>query len=334
MTTNERISRFVSRARRRRGAGVLSAETARVLDRASAGGDLYLRARRLADGLHQGRHRTPHRGASIEFFDFRQYAPGDPVSRIDWKLLGRTDRPFIRRFHQDAQLSVTIVLDASASMEFASLGGDRSDATTKLDRARELAAALAFLAVRQGDRAGLVVVGAGATRVLAPASGWGALHAIVREIERAAPESGERDATLASGLDAAALALRDRGIVVAIGDALEDAGALLDAMARLRSSGRGGGTARRAREVALIHLLAPDELAIPATHGAARLVDPETMRSVRTNPATIRDGYAGLVREHCERLRQGMLAMDGRCVLATTSDEPLETLRRLLVPRS
>ena len=349
-----RVNRFVSRLRPRASRALLSPDTARSLDRASASGDLYLRARRLVEGLYQGRHRTPHRGASTEFYDFRPYTPGDPLTRVDWKLFGRTDRYYVRRFHQDAQLSVTIVLDASASMDFASADDSARDASgaraTKFRRAQELAAAIAFLAVRQGDRVGLVIVGgapseAGAPveegpRVIAPASGWGALHRCVEALESTSVSVWARGgpggasggaATLADGFEACSLLLRDRGIVFGLGDALEDAGALLGAAARLQSGGRAGAAARRAmRDVSLVHVLSRDELELPRLANAARFVDPESARSVRTSPRAVADRYAGLIHEHCEALRLGVLSLGGRYVLATPSDDPIETLRRLV----
>ena len=325
---------------------MLSSADARALDRASASGDLELRARRLVEGLYHGRHRTPHRGASTEFFDFRHYAPGDPIARIDWKLFGRTDRYFIRRFHQDAQLSVTLVVDASASMDFAMVEGssDKSaDAgATKFRRAQELAAALAFLTIRQGDRVGLVIVGAADADgpvVVAPGTGWATLHTAIDTLERTKPAphtSGAPmpGATLADGFEAASHLLRDRGLVIAIGDALEDPDALLGAAARLQSAGRSGATARRLmRDVVLIQILAHDELSLPALASAARFVDPESPASVRTSPQAVAARYAGLIHDHCERLRLGMLALGGRYVLATPVEDGVETLRRLVTPR-
>lgn len=333
---------------------LLSPDAARSLDRASAGGDLSIRARRLVEGLYQGRHRTPHRGASTEFYDFRPYTPGDPLTRIDWKLFGRTDRHYVRRFHQDAQLSVTIVLDASASMDFASAedASRRRDESgvrvTKFRRAQELAAALAFLAVRQGDRVGLVIAGgapleAGGPesdepRVVVPGAGWGALHRCVEALERTGVSAWARGggssggrATLAPGFDACSLLLRDRGIVIGIGDALEDLPGLLSSVARLKSAGRSGAAARRTmRDVSLIHVLSRDELELPQLSSAARFVDPETHASVRTSPRVVADRYAGLIHEHCEALRLGIQSLGGRYALATPADDPVETLRRFL----
>ncbi len=345
-----RVNRFVSRLRPRASRALLPPDTARALDRASASGDLYLRARRLVEGLYQGRHRTPHRGASTEFYDFRPYTPGDPLSRVDWKLFGRTDRYFVRRFHQDAQLTVTLIVDASASMDFASVdaGGGAGAGATKYRRAQELAAALAFLAARQGDRVGLILVGGmpvdggvraePGPRVIPPASGWPALHACVEALESTvpspAPARGEGEGgrgTLARGFEAATHLLRDRGLVIALGDALEDADALLGAAALLRSAGREGSAARRVRrDVGLVHLLTRDELELPPMSAAARFIDPESSAVVRTSPRAVAERYTSLIHEHCDALRLGLLSLAGRYVLATPADEPVEMLRRLI----
>jgi len=90
-------------------------------------GDLLLTARRMVDGLYAGRHRSPRRGQSAEFYDFRPYSPGDEPRRVDWKLFGRTDRLYVRRFRHDAELAVHLLLDRSSSTDFAALRA-RNDA--------------------------------------------------------------------------------------------------------------------------------------------------------------------------------------------------------------
>ncbi len=328
MSEREPITEGVLGLRRRRRraarARLLRPETTRALD---ASGDLLLRARTLAEGVYQGRHRTPDRGASTEFFDYRAYAPGDPVARIDWRLYGRTERYYLRRFHQDAQLALTLLVDASASMDFSGLR-PAEDARTKLGLARELAAALAYLAIRQGDRVGLVVAGADRPAVVPCGAGVPALHAVVRTLERT---NAARHGTAGSPLPAAGEAMqhasRGRGLAIVLGDALDDFGAMRSALARLRfESGRGG------RDVVLLQILTDDELR-PEGLGPARLVDAEADLSVRTDVARVADRYAELVDAHVAGLRATLLELGGRYRLVRTREDPVSVLRDVLAAR-
>src|SRR5690606_15362353 len=123
-------------------------------------GGLMFVARRLVDGLYAGRHLSPQVGMGQDFHDYRPYAPGDDLADLDWKLLGRTDRLYVRRYHRQTDLPVHLMVDASASMHFAGLAktgqplsAERSP--TKYRMACLLAAAVAFLVTRQSERVGL-----------------------------------------------------------------------------------------------------------------------------------------------------------------------------------
>lgn len=327
--------------------GLLPAGAAMGIERA---GGLLLVARTLAEGVYQGRHRTPDRGASTEFFDYRPYVPGDPTHLVDWRLWGRSDRLYIRRYRQEAQLTVMLVVDGSASMDFAGVAPSPG-APTKLRRAQELAAALAYLTVRQGDRVGLIATGHAPAdrRVVRAASGWGALHAVVASLEslRAAggrAGAGEPDAetpNLAAGLRLAAAVNPRRGLVIAIGDALDDAPAFLRAAGRLRYGAAGSATsaaagAARGSEVALVQVLTDDELDLGrlAASGPARLRDVERGTRVRTDPRAVAASYNELIRAHVESLRAGMLNLLGRYALCRTSAGPMAALRALLTPHA
>ena len=125
-------------------------------------GGLSLFARRPMQGNVSGRHPSPHRGASVEFAEYRKYVPGDDLRRLDWRAFGRTDRFYVKEFEADTNLRCCLVLDTSGSMEFGSAG------TSKLEYARRIAAALAYLAVQQGDAVGLSCVAEGIERSIPP----------------------------------------------------------------------------------------------------------------------------------------------------------------------
>ncbi len=118
-------------------------------------GALPLLARKPMLGNVSGRHASPHRGASVEFAEYRKYVPGDDLRRLDWRAYGRSDRFFVKEFEADTNLRLVLVLDTSGSMDFGSVG------MTKLDYARRVAATLGYLAIQQGDAVGLACVAGG-----------------------------------------------------------------------------------------------------------------------------------------------------------------------------
>jgi len=307
-----------------RHAPLLDPRTATAIESAP---DLYLTARTMVEGLYQGRHQTRQRGASTEFYDFRAYAPGDPAQRVDWKVFGRTDRLYVRRFRHTSQLTVMIVVDRSASMNFA---GFRADTSTKDRRARELAAALAFLAIRQSDRVGLVLsAGNDTLHAIPPATGRNALHAIITSLESMScePPGNERPDTLAAGIEAAARMLTRRSLIIALSDALDDPQSILATAAQVRHGmgAVGGG----GHDLALIQTLTPDELDISALTGA-KLIDSESRAAVRTMGRDIAPRYQQAFTEHQRQIREGFTGLGARAMIAMTNDPPIESLRAFL----
>ncbi len=296
----------------------------------SVGGEadhrLVLRAERLARAAEQGRHRSTERGASNEFYDFRPYEPGDPLAGIDWRLYGRSDRYFVRRFHQDARLGVGVVVDASASMDHAGLGA-QAGTPTKLERAVELAAATLALAVRNGDKAGATVVdGVAPPRVVPIGAGRAALMRSAGLLARAKPGAlggragadSEEPGPIAQGL-ASVLAAGKRatgGVIVCFGDGFEALGPLGAAMGGLRRTGR---------TLVLVRVLAADEHA-GALRGEHTLVDPETGKRVRGV-----DGprIEAALRAHESALGALAARLGVRVLTAGHADEPAAVLRRV-----
>src|SRR5580658_5172173 len=130
-----------------------------VLSRLAA---VSLFARRPMLGTVSGRHPSPHRGASVEFAEYRKYVAGDDLRRLDWRVYGRTDRFFVKEFEADTNLRCCFILDTSGSMDFGSTG------ITKIEYARKLAGSLAYLAIQQGDAVGISCVAKKVVRSLPP----------------------------------------------------------------------------------------------------------------------------------------------------------------------
>src|SRR6478609_3602346 len=132
---------------------------AKVLSRLSG---LPLMARRPMQGNVSGRHPSPHRGASIEFAEYRKYVPGDDLRRLDWRAYGRSDRFYVKEFEADTNLRCCFVLDTSGSMDFGSGG------VSKIEYARKVAGTLGYIAMQQGDAVGLACVAGGIVRNIPP----------------------------------------------------------------------------------------------------------------------------------------------------------------------
>src|SRR5262245_49837946 len=177
-------------------------------------GDLTLAARTVVDGFMYGVHHSRIPGAGLEFSQYRSYQPGDDLRRIDWKLFGRSDRYFIREAESETSITVRIILDATGSM------AHTEDGVSKFDYARFLAAALALLAVRQGDAIGLYTLSDGAAMTIRPRREASHLHRILHTLERLSP-SGRWPVW--SSLERAMTPDPERGVTIVIGDFHEHA---------------------------------------------------------------------------------------------------------------
>jgi uncharacterized protein (DUF58 family) len=247
-------------------------------------GPLQLPVRQVADGQPGGLHRSLRRGGGVEFSEHKEYAPGDDLRHLDWKAYARTDRYFVKRYEQEVHATLTLVLDASASMQFHDLrGGD------KFDTVRLLFAALALVLVRQGDAVGLVVVGRPELNLAA--------HAGVRQFTQLCERLESCTPAGQAGLDqlgpASWRGLDLNGIAVVASDVLVQPEL---AVAPLRDLQRAG------MDVLLLHTLHPRERDLDFG-GPTTLACPETGDRRLVDPRLARADFVGLMHAHCERLR-------------------------------
>lgn len=202
--------------------------------------------RASGSGGASGKHRTTARGHSRDFAQHRPYAPGDEARGIDWKAYARLDRFYVREYRAEDRIPVFVLLDRSGSMGYA--GGGRP---TKLDAARNAAAGVAWLALQQGDEAGLVEFSSSASLALTPRAGAAQLGAFDGALEALSP-AGETD--LAAAISAAAEELPRRGLCVLVSDLMGDTAATLKA-AR--------GLVARRHELLVLRVIDPDERDFP-----------------------------------------------------------------------
>ena len=311
--------------------------SAQIFDSASSlahAANRLSRAVAHADPTSHGRHLSRARGGSNEFFDFRPYVPGDPSHRIDWRLFGRTDRLFLRRFRHEGRSNTIIVLDASASMAFAGIDA-HPRAESKWSRALVLAAALAMASARGWDRAGLVVASdTPAQDIIPPGSGPAHLARILATLGRSTPSvRSPTGRALAAGLEAAAaLASRDTRVLV-LSDALDDPSTLFASAASQwqATAGRSFADPGRSQTAAmrLLQLLTPDEIR-PDPSSSFRAVDPESETHATDWTFDSADPYADALERHVQDVRTTFERRGGRHLLTTTAHDPLEQLRWLL----
>ncbi len=230
---------------------------------------LELRAKVVVEGLWKGMHRSPYHGFSVEFSEYRAYVQGDDPRYIDWKVLARSDRTYIKKFEDETNLRCQLVIDHSKSMNFGSLG------YTKADYAATLAATLASFLMKQGDAAGLTTFADGIEEHLPPRNRPGHLRRIISELERPAKAAGT---SLALSVGQLAELLRKRGMICLITDLLAPVEHLEKQLALLSAMGH---------DLVLFHLMDRAEIDFnfeksahfrDAETGVERFVDPQLVR--------------------------------------------------------
>jgi len=233
-------------------------------------GTLELVARTVVDGLLTGLHRSPHFGFSQEFAEYRAYNEGDDLRFVDWNVYARTDRAYIKRFRGETNTSVTLLLDASASMGYGEI--------SKLDQSRYLAASLAYLTRKQHDALGLTIFDEGIRELFAPTSKPDSLMRVLGMLENTTAGSGT---DLLGSLSLLRANMTKRGLVILISDLYADPDSILDALQPLAHAGQ---------DVAVFHVLDPGELK-PELKSISAMVDLETDETVVVDPEFLRTDY-------------------------------------------
>src|SRR6478736_2316640 len=177
-------------------------------------GTLELKARTIVEGFLSGLHRSPFKGFSVEFAEYRQYIPGDDLSTIDWKVYARSDRYYIKKFEEETNLDCHLLLDVSGSMGY---GGHHG--MTKFEYGAVLAASLGFLMNRQRDAVGLTAFDENIVSMLPASSRSGHLRAVLLTLDRLRPG---RQTNVSKPLHQVADSVSKRGMVVLISDLLDD----------------------------------------------------------------------------------------------------------------
>jgi uncharacterized protein (DUF58 family) len=252
-------------------------------------GTMELKARTVVEGFLSGLHRSPYKGFSVEFAEYRQYLPGDDLSTLDWKVYARTDRHYVKKFEEETNLECHVLLDLSASMAYKG-----SAPMTKLEYGSVLAASLAFLMNRQRDATGLIAFEDRIVFRMPAGARPGHLHALLLALERLEPG---RRSDVGRPLHQLAEALTKRSMVVLISDMLDNPEPVIKGLKHLKFRGT---------DVVVFQVLDPHELTFPF-RGPSRFRDLETDQEITAEPSSIRTAYlrelAGLTLRYDRELR-------------------------------
>lgn len=250
--------------------------------------NLMVFARTIVEGWFAGRHKSPHFGFSAEFVEHKPYAHGDDIAHIDWRVYARTKKLYSRKYLEETDMTVHLFVDASPSMDYTGPKRER-----KYSRVARIAAALAYLMIRQGDKAAIGLFADGMIDQVPPGGTKRHIHRLLQMLERP-PVPGKRT-NIPRALQQAAAQMRKRGRIVILSDFLgTDVDAMFDAL---------GQFLHRGFEVMILQVLDPDELDLPAVN-VARFRDMETHQEVQVEPEEIRAAYQRELKAFTDGIRQ------------------------------
>jgi uncharacterized protein (DUF58 family) len=264
--------------------------------------------RRPMDGSHQGLHRSPAFGSSVEFAEYREYAPGDPVSQIDWPVYARSDRYVIRRFHEDVSIRCYIMLDISGSMKYKQDGP-----LQKSEYACYLAAGMMYSMVQQGDIVSLITFDNQIRDYYEPSGSFVGLKPMLQGLEKIEPKNkGDIEAALHS----AAEMIKGKALIVIISDLLEEPESILQGINHLYYDGK---------EITLFHILDPAEMNM-SVKGLADVTSLESKEKVTVDFRRVREAYLEQLRLYLDELRSGFQKIRAEYILTETRTEVYDAI--------
>ena len=283
-----------------------AAQARRFLDPAVIArlGTLELKARTIVEGFLSGLHRSPFKGFSVEFAEYRQYIHGDDLATIDWKVYARSDRYVVKKFEEETNLDCHVMLDVSASMGYGSGG------LTKLEYGTCLAASIAYLMNRQRDAVGLMAFDDEIVDMVPASARPGHLRALLVTLDRL--RLG-KETNLSKPLHQLAGSLSKRGMAVLISDLLDDPESVIRGLKHLQFRGT---------DVIVFQILDPHEVEFPFER-ATRFEDLETREEIMAVPGVVRQHYLKEIGQLTERYKRELGAAGIDYQLLTTTD-PLE----------
>ena len=237
---------------------------------------MALRAKLVVEGYIIGQHRSPYHGFSVEFAEHRAYGPGDEIRHIDWRLFGKTERLYVKRYEEETNLRAHIILDTSRSMLY------KSGTVSKLSYANSLAASLSYLMINQQDAAGLIQFSNKIDTFIPPKSKPSHLNIILKQLD---DNKTGKDTKIENVLHRMAERIDKRGIVILISDLLDDPVDVINGLKHFR---------HKHQEVIVFHILDRKELEFDF-NSRTRFLDMESGEEIITEPWHIRSNYTELI---------------------------------------
>ncbi len=256
--------------------------------------------RRPMDGSNQGLHRSPAFGSSVEFAEYREYMPGDPIARIDWPVYARSDRYVIRRFHEDVSIRCYVMLDISGSM-----GYKGSGAMSKIEYASYLAASMLYVMIQQSDTSSLITFDSRIRSYHEPTGTFTRLKPMLLDLENLTlGKAGDIEAVLHN----AAELIKGRALVMIISDFLQEPEKIIRGINHLYHDGK---------DVTLFHLMDPTELNM-AISGLIEVVSMEQEGRLIVDFGLIKESYLKQLRLYLDQLRTGCQKIRADYIFADT----------------
>jgi uncharacterized protein (DUF58 family) len=239
---------------------------------------LALRARLIVEGYIIGKHRSPYHGFSVEFAEHKSYDIGDDVRNIDWKLFGKTDRLYIKRYEEETNLKTHIIIDNSKSMSYS------SGSVSKINYANSLLASIAYLMINQQDAVGLIQFSDKINSFIPPKSRRSHLNTIINQLSETVEG---KDTFIEPVLHEMAERINKRGLVILVSDLLDDPKTIMNGLKHFR---------HRKQEVIVFHILDKKEIDFDFNK-RTKFIDVETGEELSTEPWHIRENYKTLMKE-------------------------------------
>ncbi len=275
---------------------------------------LGLQARYVVEGYMAGEHKSPYRGFAIEFAQHREYTHGDDPRHLDWKVIGRTDRYYIKQYEQETNYVAHLLLDGSESMKYG------SGAVTKFEYGRQIAACLSYLILHQRDATALGIFDQTIRDYSPRSDNRATIHRLMARLAAFQPTEQTNVATV---LHDVANQVRRKGLVIVISDFFDDEAKVIEGIQHLRFGGH---------EVVCFHIMDPHELEFPF-NGLVEFEGLEGATKLLTRPAEIRKSYLREVELFRQRLREGCEKNQCHYVLVNTAEPLHEVLSGYLAFR-
>jgi uncharacterized protein (DUF58 family) len=275
---------------------------------------LDMRAKQVVEGFLAGQHKSPFFGQSVEFVQHREYVQGDDIRHLDWKVLSKTGKYYVKQFEAETTFRAALVVDTSESMLYG------TGPMSKYEYACTSAACLAYLIVKQQDSAGITSFGWDVKQALPPKSSQRHLHAITHALHTTKPE---QKTDLFKALQKVSETLPSRGVVCIFSDLLTEREPVFRGIEMLR---------HRKHDVSVFHILDDDELTFPF-HGMTKFEGLEELPHLFCDPKALRDGYLEALEEYLVEVRRGCTRLGVDYSLIRTSDLLDAVLSRFLFRR-